>query len=447
MRMELKGKKVLVLGMGETGISAARWLQSIGAVVFAADSRETPPRTADLKLPISTGPFKNELLDKTDLVVVSPGLSLKEPVINEALRRNIPVAGDVELFAMEIAKRNPAPSIIAITGSNGKSTVTSMVGEMCRKAGLDTVVAGNIGLPVLDTLDNQPDVYVLELSSFQLETLNSLNAKAAVVLNLSEDHLDRYDSMNDYGKAKSAIFKGNGVQVLNRDDEATMAMRLPGRKMLSFGLSAPGCEFEYGLKDGWLMKGERRLMQASSLKVAGLHNVLNALASLALCSVLDASEEALVGALSAFSGLPHRVEKIGEIGGVAFYDDSKGTNVGATVAALVGLSAKSVLILGGEGKGQDFSPLKAAVENHARAVVLIGRDASIIEHAIKGVSIPVIHASSMEDAVSKAYDAAKTGDAVLLSPACASFDMFRNYVHRAEAFSAAFRELGTCTLH
>ncbi len=443
--MELKGKKVLVLGMGETGISAARWLQSIGAEVFAADSRENPPRAADLKLPIATGPFKHELLDKADLVVVSPGLSLKEPVIIEAIKRNIPVAGDVELFAMEIAKRNPAPIVIAITGSNGKSTVTSMVGEMCRKAGLETVVAGNIGLPVLDTLDRNPSAYVLELSSFQLETLNSLNAKAAVVLNLSEDHLDRYDSMNDYGRAKSAIFKGDGVQVLNRDDEATMAMRLPGRKMVSFGLSSPRGESEYGLSDGWLMKGERRLMQASSLKVAGLHNVLNALASLALCSVLDVPEEALAGALSEFSGLPHRVEKIGEIGGVAFYDDSKGTNVGATVAALVGLPAKSVLILGGEGKGQDFSPLKTAVENHSRAVVLIGRDASIIERAIAGVSIPIMHASSMDEAVDKAFYTAKTGDAVLLSPACASFDMFRNYVHRAEAFSAAFKRLETCT--
>jgi UDP-N-acetylmuramoylalanine--D-glutamate ligase len=443
--MELKGKRVLVLGMGETGISAARWLQSIGAEVFAADSRENPPRAADQKLPIATGPFKNELLDDMDLVVVSPGLSLKEPVINEAIKRSIPVAGDVELFAMEIAKRNPEPSVIAITGSNGKSTVTSMVGEMCRNAGLDTVVAGNIGLPVLDTLDRNPSVYVLELSSFQLETLNSLNAKAAVVLNLSEDHLDRYDSMNDYGKAKSAIFKGDGVQVLNRDDAATMAMRLPGRKMLSFGLSSPNSESEYGLKDGWLMKGERRLMQASNLKVAGLHNVLNALASLALCSVLDVPEAALVKALSEFSGLPHRVEKIGEIGGVAFYDDSKGTNVGATVAALVGLPAKSVLILGGEGKGQDFSPLKTAVENHSRAVVLIGRDAPVIERAIHGIRVPVFHASSMDEAVAKAYDAAKEGDAVLLSPACASFDMFRNYVHRAEAFSAAYRKLETCT--
>jgi UDP-N-acetylmuramoylalanine--D-glutamate ligase len=251
--------------------------------------------------------------------------------------------------------------------------------------------------------------------------------------------------MIDYAKAKSAIFKGDGVQVLNRDDEATMAMRLPGRQMLSFGLSSPSSESEYGLQEGWLMKGERRLMQSSSLKVAGLHNVLNALASLALCSVLDVPEEALAGALSEFSGLPHRVEKIGEIGGVAFYDDSKGTNGGATVAALGGLPAKSVLILGGEGKGQDFSPLRTAIENHSRAVVLIGRDAPIIERAIVGVSIPLVQASSMEDAVDKAFDAAKAGDAVLLSPACASFDMFRNYVHRAEVFSAAFRKLETCT--
>ena len=447
--MELSRKKALVLGVGDTGISAIRYLQSKGAEVVAADTRENPPRAAELSIPVAAGPFTGSLLEGVELVVLSPGLSLDEPVVREASRRNIPVMGDVELFAIEISKRNPVPRVIAITGSNGKSTVTSMVGEMCRKAGLDAVVAGNIGLPVLDTLEQNPAVYVLELSSFQLETVKSLEPGSATVLNLSEDHLDRYASMKDYALAKSAIFAGNGIQVLNREDPKVMAMRLPGRKILTFGLSVPKDESEYGLvsegQNIWLARGGKRLLKTSDLKVAGLHNAENALAALALCS--DLPEEKLVRALAEFRGLPHRVEKIGEIGGVAFFDDSKGTNVGATVAALTGMGGKSVLILGGEGKGQDFSPLRVPIENHARAVVLIGRDAPLIERAVQGASVPVLRASSMIEAVDAAFKAAKKGDAVLLSPACASFDMFRNYVHRAEAFAAAFRQLegGACT--
>ncbi len=447
--MELSRKKALVLGVGDTGISAIRYLQSKGAEVVAADTRENPPRAAELSIPVAAGPFTGSLLEGVELVVLSPGLSLDEPVVREASRRNIPVMGDVELFAIEISKRSPVPRVIAITGSNGKSTVTSMVGEMCRKAGLDAVVAGNIGLPVLDTLEQNPAVYVLELSSFQLETVKSLEPGSATVLNLSEDHLDRYASMREYALAKSAIFAGNGIQVLNREDPKVMAMRLPGRKILTFGLSVPKDESEYGLvsegQNIWLARGGKRLLKTSDLKVAGLHNAENALAALALCS--DLPEEKLVRALAEFRGLPHRVEKIGEIGGVAFFDDSKGTNVGATVAALTGMGGKSVLILGGEGKGQDFSPLRVPIENHARAVVLIGRDAPLIERAVQGASVPVLHASSMVEAVDAAFKAAKRGDAVLLSPACASFDMFRNYVHRAEAFAAAFRKLegGACT--
>ena len=447
--MELSRKKVLVLGVGDTGISAVRYLQSKGAEVVAADTRENPPRAAELSIPVAAGPFTESLLEGVDLVVLSPGLSLDEPVVREASRRKIPVLGDVELFAIEISKRSPVPRVIAITGSNGKSTVTSMVGEMCRKAGLDTVVAGNIGLPVLDTLEKNAAVYVLELSSFQLETVKSLEPGSATVLNLSEDHLDRYASMREYALAKSAIFAGKGIQVLNREDPKVMAMRLPGRKTLTFGLSVPKDESEYGLipegQNTWLARGKKRLLKASDLKVAGLHNAENALAALALCS--DLPEEMLVQALAEFRGLPHRVEKIGEAAGVVFFDDSKGTNVGATVAALTGMGGKSVLILGGEGKGQDFSPLRDPIESHARAVVLIGRDAPLIERAVKGVSVPVLHASGMVEAVDAAFKAAKKGDAVLLSPACASFDMFRNYVHRAEAFVAAFRKLegGACT--
>lgn len=444
--MDLKGKKVLVLGLGDTGVSAVKWLRSKGAEVHAADSRENPPRLADLQgIPVETGPFRMAIVEDQELLLISPGLSLEEPVVRKARQAGIPVMGDIEIFAREIAGKNL--SVIAITGSNGKSTVTSMAGEICRKAGLSTVVAGNIGLPVLDTLEALPSVYVLELSSFQLETVESLNAKAATVLNLSEDHLDRYPSMAEYANAKAAIFKGEGMQILNRDDPGTMAMRIAGRKLVTFGISSPKDESEYGLaKEGnetWLSRGARRLMKASDLQVAGRHNALNALAALALCSALDIPEEIMTAALREFRGLPHRVEKIGELDGISFYDDSKGTNVGATVAALKGMNGKTVIILGGDGKGQDFSPLKDAVEKHARAVVLIGRDAPIIERVL-GQERPILHAENMDEAVEKAFEAAEKGDSVLLSPACASFDMYRNYVHRAEAFATAFGKIGPC---
>ncbi len=446
--MDLKGKHVLVLGLGETGISAVNWLKSKGAEVHAADTRENPPGASGLEgIPVSTGPFRQELLKDKDLVLISPGLSLDEPLIKAAGKMGIPVFGDVELFAREIMDRHPVPKVIAITGSNGKSTVTSMVGEMCSKGGLNTVVAGNIGLPVLNTLDENPSVYVLELSSFQLETLESLNAASATVLNLSEDHLDRYASMTEYGRAKAAIFHGSGLQVLNRDDPATLSMKIEGRALLTFGSSLPKDESEYGLvregNETWLARGKKRLMKASDLKVTGLHNALNALASLALCSCLDVPEENLVQALKAFRGLPHRVEKIGEMEGVTFYDDSKGTNVGATIAALKGLEGKVVLILGGDGKGQDFSPLREPVESHARAVVLIGRDAPVIECALSKKT-QILHAKDMMDALKQAFGAAQKGDSVLLSPACASFDMYRNYVHRAEVFVDAFGKLEAC---
>lgn len=441
--MDLKGRKVLVLGLGDTGISAVRWLKSKGAEVVAADSRDNPPNAAGFEgLSFARGPFRNELLAGRELIVISPGLSQDEPVVKKAKQMAIPVVGDVELFAREISERHPVPKVIAITGSNGKSTVTSMVGKMC-----DAVAAGNIGLPVLDTLDGNHSVYVLELSSFQLETVKSLNADAATVLNLSEDHLDRYASMAEYAGAKTAIFEGNGLQVLNRDDPETMAMRIPGRKLATFGSSVPENESEYGLvgegDEIWLARGKKRLMKAADLKVAGRHNALNALAALALCSCLDIPEEQLVEALKEFRGLPHRVEKVGELNGIVFYDDSKGTNVGATVAALKGMTGKTVLILGGDGKGQDFSPLENPIAKHARAVVLIGRDAPVIERAI-GKGAPIFHARDMDEAVARSCEAARPGDSVLLSPACASFDMYRNYVHRAEAFVDALRRLEAC---
>ena len=446
-------KKVLVLGLGETGLSLVRWLVAQGAHVRAADSRAQPPALAAVRaqLPqesIHCGAFRDEIFSKVDLIAISPGVPLNEPLVMRAMARGIPVVGDVELFAQALPQKN-RPKIIAITGSNGKTTVTSMVGSMCRAAGLDTAVAGNISPAVLDALSqrggHQPDIWVLELSSFQLETTVTLNADAATVLNVSEDHLDRYADMDAYSAAKARIFNGGGVQVLNRDDARSLGMALPGCRQLSFGLNEPHTPDDMGITrvagDIWLMQGSQRLLNAKELQVAGLHNVSNALAALALCRAVGIPLAPLLDALRAFKGLPHRVERIAEIKGVIYFDDSKGTNVGATVAALQGLGRKAVLIAGGEGKGQDFSPLNPAVAQHARAVVLIGRDADKIEIALRGCGVPVLRADDMAAAVWQSAVVAQPGDAVLLSPACASFDMFRNYAHRAEVFAATVRAL------
>jgi UDP-N-acetylmuramoylalanine--D-glutamate ligase len=386
------------------------------------------------------------MLQASDMLVLSPGVPLAEPAVASAVQKGIETVGDVELFARAI--KTSQAKVIAITGSNGKSTVTAMCGAMSGAAGKRTRVAGNIGLPVLDALLEiesgamaEPEVWALELSSFQLETTSSLDADVATVLNVSEDHLDRYLDMNDYASAKARIFSGRGVQVLNRDDARVMAMALPGRVQVSFGLQGVGTENDFGLCDGGLCRGSKRLMAVADLPVAGLHNAANALAALALTTSIGLPEADLLRGLSQFKGLPHRVEFVDEINGIRFYDDSKGTNVGATEAALSGMDRKVVVILGGDGKGQDFAPLKKAVRQNARAVVLIGRDAPIIEQAIAGAGVPMEKAATMEVAVELGFGLARQGDAVLLSPACASWDMFRNYAHRAEVFIAAVRAL------
>jgi UDP-N-acetylmuramoylalanine--D-glutamate ligase len=360
------------------------------------------------------------------------------------------VIGDIELFARRIDTIG-SPKVIAITGSNGKSTVTAMTGEMCRCAGLRTVVAGNIGLPVLDALsaiedgEPAPQAFVIELSSFQLESTHSLEPDAATMLNLSEDHMDRYASLADYAAAKQRIFAGSGAQVLNRDDTYSMAMARAGRMVTTFGLDEPAGDVHWGIRSRsgkkFLSRGQRELLALDELPVAGLHNAANALAALALAHAVNLPEEPLLEALRRFGGLPHRVQRIADIDGVVFYDDSKGTNVGATVAALNGMAQKVVLIAGGDGKGQDFSPLLPAVAAHARAVVLIGRDSSVISRVLAGSGVPVSYARDMQEAVEMAFDASRVGDAVLLSPACASYDMFRNYVHRAEVYAQAVRRL------
>jgi UDP-N-acetylmuramoylalanine--D-glutamate ligase len=453
---QLRGQTVLVIGLGETGLSLVRWLSEQGASVRVADSRNEPPGVATLRkeLPqaeLHCGAFKDELLQGIDRIAISPGVPLAEPFVQLAIARGIPVEGDIELLAQQLAtndyRRNTR--VIAITGANGKTTVTSMVGAMCAAAGLDTQVAGNISPAVLDALrarNRQPQVWVLELSSFQLETTYTLDADAAVVLNVTEDHLDRYaGSMDSYAAAKARIFQGNGVQIVNREDARSAAMQLSGRRQVSFGLNAPKSDNDWGIvKDGsatWLMQGTQKILLADELLVSGMHNVANALAALALCRSLGMPLQPLVRALKAFKGLPHRVEKVAEVNKITYYDDSKGTNVGATEAALKGLGKPAIVILGGDGKGQDFSPLKEAVAQHARAAVLIGRDAPLIGKALQGCGKPVLKALDMDEAVRISTANAQPGDAVLMSPACASFDMYRSYLHRAEVFIAAVKKL------
>ena len=452
--MQLQNKSVLVLGLGETGLSLARFLNRQGARVRVADSRTAPPAASILhqELPhiaLHCGAFDDTLFDGIELIAISPGVPLSEPGVARALARGIPVVGDIELFAQQIKTHDPRPKIIAITGANGKTTVTSMVGAMCRAAGLDTEVAGNISPAALDAVlqrdGRQPQIWVLELSSFQLETTATLNADAATVLNISADHLDRYADMDAYAAAKARIFQGDGAQVLNRDDARSLSMALPGHKQVSFGLGAARGVHDWGIQRSgdelWLMQGQQRVLDAAELQVAGLHNVANALAALALCCAIELPLAPLLDALRRFKGLPHRVEAVAEINHVIYYDDSKGTNVGATVAALQGLGRAVVLIAGGDGKGQDFAPLRAVVAQHARAVVLIGRDADKIAAALQGINVALERALDLGAAVHQAALLARPGDAVLLSPACASFDMFRNYTHRAEVFVAAVHSL------
>ncbi len=451
MKLQLHNKRVLVLGLGETGLSALRWLQKQGAILSAADSRENPPNLDELarsmpQVAIHTGAFKQGVLLLAEVIVISPGVPLNEPSVQAAIDRGIPVVGDVELFAM---CRPKLAKVIAITGTNGKTTVTSLVGEVCKAAGLKTIVAGNIGLPVLDTLNMEvPDVYVLELSSFQLETTTSLMLDAASVLNVCEDNMDRYDGIVDYAWAKARILIHAKVAVLNRDDAISAAIE--HANIVTFGLNAAPNMADFGLQESegeqYLTSGQRKICKASSLKIAGQHNVANALAAAALCQAIGIEKSTLAIALQAFKGLPHRVEWVADIDGVDYYDDSKGTNVGATCAAITGMkkndqAQKVVLIAGGDGKDQDFSPLGPAVQANSRAVVLMGRDAKLIEDVLLETNIPIYYAVDLPEAVNIAKKLAKVGDAVLLSPACASFDMFKNYVHRAEVFVAAVKQL------
>jgi UDP-N-acetylmuramoylalanine--D-glutamate ligase len=447
--MEFNERNVVVLGLGVTGLSLARYFSAHGAKVSVADTRAMPPHVAELasmhpRVSLTTGPLTAESLADADLIAISPGVAKGQAVIEAAVARGAELVGDIEIFARALP---PAQKVLAITGSNGKSTVTALAGALCRAAGLTTVIAGNIGDAVLDVMapfdagsEPWPDVFVLELSSFQLETTKSLTPVAAAVLNVTDNHLDRYAGIDEYGEAKARIFEGGGVQVLNRDDPRSLAMRMDGRTVESFGATVPSAEGEWGLVDfhgsTWLARGGELLLPADSLALVGHHNALNALAALALVSTVARIDRHVLHAVRAFGGLPHRMQRVAESRGVLFINDSKATTVAATQAALDGIGRPAVLICGGDGKGQDFRPLRSVVDADCRAVLLIGRDAPLIAQALEGSRAIVENLRTLEAAVERAIALAQPGDAVLLSPACASLDQFRNYIERGERFAA-----------
>ncbi len=450
--MELQGKRVLVVGLGESGLAMAKWLHRQGALVRVADSRDNPPNVDALQrvapgAELIAGPFVEAPFAAADLVALSPGVPKATPVIAAVDRK---IVSEIELFAAGVRAQVPGSKIIAITGSNGKTTTTALTAHILNGAGVPAIACGNISPSALDALmDAQdagalPQVWVVELSSFQLETTHHLNAEAATVLNVSEDHLDRYDgSLANYAAAKSRVFKGKGIMVLNRDDDYSMANGRCGRTMVTFGLTAAPRGVDYGFADGAICRGKEKLVALADLKLSGLHNAANVMAALALCEAIGITPARLVAPLKSFTGLPHRVETVAEIDGVLYVDDSKGTNVGATLAAIEGMGRRVAIVLGGDGKGQDFAPLKPALEKHGRAVALIGRDAAAIGMALEGSGVPTRIVGDMDAAVRWLAAQAQSGDCVLLSPACASLDMYRNYAHRAQAFIDAVKGLSS----
>jgi UDP-N-acetylmuramoylalanine--D-glutamate ligase len=441
-----QGIRAVVLGLGTTGLSLVRHLVRHGADVRVADTRDDPPNRTALaagfpRVEFAGGPFTDSTLDGAQLIAISPGVDPRAAPIRAAAEAGVEIVGDIELFARAL----PADQkVLAITGTNGKTTVASLTGALTAAAGLTTVVAGNIGNAVLDELARHeagapwPQVFVLELSSFQLETTVSLRPVAAAVLNVAPNHLDRYAGIADYAGAKARIFAQATVQILNRDDAIVRLMRRKGRTVQTFGAGVPLSEEEWGLvqrPDGaWLARGGELVMQASRLALVGRHNALNALAALALASSVAKIGRPVFDALAQFRGLPHRMAPVADAGGVLYIDDSKGTTVAATKVALEGIGRPAILIAGGDGKGQSFAPLAASVERGCRAVLLIGRDAAQIAHALAATRVPVEQVQTLERAVARAIELAQPGDAVLLSPACASLDQFRDYAERGNRF-------------
>ena len=543
---QLNEQRVLVLGLGDSGLAMARWCARFGAQVTVWDSRAQPPQLGALgdTAQFISGELTADTVSGFNAVLKSPGLSPLDARLKAVYESGPAVRGELDLFADALAalkaRHGYAPAVLAITGTNGKTTTTCMTGLLVERAGKRVAIAGNIGPTLLDTLtealarepdpveppaevivaevedapaeeiaeeeavlpdeeaplpidpppprgpvfETLPEVWVLELSSFQLEGVTGFEPTAGAVLNLTQDHLDWHGDMAAYGRAKARIFGRDGVLVVNRDDAEVEALvpasvfvkgsrgkpgRTVSRHVVRFGLDAPRAPGDFGLVDEggltWLVrareldptikrkKGDedeplsiQRLMPADALRVRGRHNAANGLAALALACAAGCELAPMLHALREYRGEPHRVEPIGSIDGVEFYDDSKGTNVGATVAAISGLGAdrapaRLVLILGGDGKGQDFAPLAEGVRRHARAVALIGRDALQIEAALTNTGVTMQHHATLEAATAWCLQQAQSGDSVLLSPACASLDMFRNYAHRAEVFVAAVQAL------
>ncbi len=486
---------VLVLGLGASGFAIARWCARQGCRLRVADTRETPPNLAGLtnagiEAEFVSGALHPGLLGGgIELVAVSPGLSPLDadlaPLLATARASEIPVWGELEFFAQALnalGREGYTPKVLAITGTNGKTTTTSLTGQLCARAGKRVAVAGNIGPTILDTLAEAidrallPDVWVLELSSFQLETVQTFAPDVAALLNITQDHLDWHGGLEAYTAAKGHIFGPRTVRILNRDDPATMAFatcapaeRAP--RIISVGLNEPVRDGDYGLlRDNginWLVEAcdfnatsgspatrrrknsaeapaalsLKRLMPADALRIRGLHNVANALAAFALARAIDLPGASLLHGLREYRGEAHRVELITSLDGIDYIDDSKGTNVGATCAALDGLAQRTILIVGGDGKGQDFAPLAAPVTRWCRAVLLIGQDAPLIRAALAETGVPLVDYTTLETAVRAASESAQRGDAVLLSPACASFDMFRDYAHRAAVFHDAVKDI------
>ena len=500
-----QGMGILVLGLGESGAAMVHWCVSQGAKVSVADTRSENQLSENAKKyqqqvkdagvsNIHLGGLSSDLLNGINLIAISPGLSpLQEPIqsfLASAAEKEIPVWSEIEFFAQALKalkdEQNYAGKVIAITGTNGKTTTTSLTGLLCERAGMKVAVAGNISPAALDKLldiEELPDVWVLELSSFQLQHTYSLDADAATVLNITQDHLDWHGDMQQYIAAKARIFGENTIAVLNRDDEAVAGMveNLKSSRVITFGVDAPVEEDAFGIFHDtaaggidWLVWAEpdlealelktkrrrkksdldyeplrlKRLMPADALRIKGRHNASNALAAIAMASSIGLPMSPLLHGLREYEGEAHRVQSVSIIDGVEYIDDSKGTNVGATLAALNGLGdagqrAKIILIAGGEGKGQDFSPLTDAVARHAKAVILIGRDAPLIKQALINTQVPLVDASALDVAVQEASKLAVSGDLILLSPACASFDMFKDYAHRAQVFIDAINELAT----
>ena len=434
----------VVVGLGKTGLSCVRFLRALGYQVAVNDTRLAPPNLAELnaefpEVEVSLGRLDEALLLRAQEIITSPGISINEPeLLSVRVNAGISVIGDIELFCRATTK-----PIVAITGSNAKSTVTTLVGLMAENAHIKVGVGGNLGTPVLELLDPETELYILELSSFQLETTHSLKAAAAIVLNVSEDHMDRYANMQAYHQAKHRVYRNCQFYITNRQDPLTVPLLPEAIPHTSFGLDAPDLK-TYGVireaGQSYLAKGRQKLLLASEMGIFGEHNIANALAALALGEAVHIPMPVMLQTLKEFTGLPHRCQLVSKHQDVAWYNDSKGTNVGATLAAIDGLGAaitgKIILIAGGVGKGQDFKPLSPALAKYGKAVILIGEDASKIDTAIT-VNINKVYATTLVDAVQQAQTLASTGDAVLLSPACASFDMFKHYEDRGQQFVSA----------